>query len=333
MRIGVGYPFDLSLSAARAFVRGADDAGVDTIWVYENPTWPGAFSTAGAVTMLTSRARIGIGTVSPFTRNPVVLAMEVAQLQALSQGRAVIGLGAGPAQTLTRWGIDTGRPVAAMTETAEYLKRAVAGETVTFDGRFVHAEDVTLGFPASGEEVRILFGTIGEKLSEAAGRVADGLIVSNHAPLSLVATTVSRARDAAASDGRDPRDITVVAYVPFSLRRSSSEAHRALKPSVARTVARIAGNDALERMYGTDDILGSEEIRHIATGVAAGADPAELVSDDVIDRLCISGDEANVADRIAEYAAAGVDELVLFELSESEDPVAAMRQAVKLAGA
>lgn len=332
MRIGVGYPFSLPLSASRAFIQGADEVGVDTVWVYENPTWPGAFSTAGAVATLTTRSRVGIGTVSPFTRNPVVLAMEVAQLQSLSEGRAVVGLGAGPAQTLARWGIDTARPIAAMTETLEYLQRAVAGDTVSVQGKYVRTDGVTLSFPSRRGAVPILFGTIGEKLGEVAGRRADGLIISNHAPMSLVEKTVSRARAAAASGGRDASEFNVVAYVPFSLGRTSAEAHRALKPSLASTLARIAGNQALERMYGIDGILGPAEIKNIATEFSAGADPADLISDSVVQQLCLSGDAEDVTARIADYAGAGVDELVLFELSEAEDPIATMRQAVTLAG-
>jgi alkanesulfonate monooxygenase SsuD/methylene tetrahydromethanopterin reductase-like flavin-dependent oxidoreductase (luciferase family) len=332
MRIGVGYPFDMPASTAFAFLRGAEQVGVDTIWIYENPGWPGAFSTAGAVAALTSRVQIGIGTVSPYTRNPVTLAVEIAQLQALSSGRAVAGLGAGPAHALARWGIDTARPVAAMTETLDYLRRALPGQTVAFDGKFVHVEGVTLGFPTTDRAVPIMVGTIGARLSEMAGRLADGLIISNHAPLALVSSTAERGRSAAALAGRDPAAFRIVAYVPFSLRASGAEAHRALKPSIARTLARAAGNDALEAMYAVDGVLTADEIGHIATRMADGADPLELIPDSVVQHLCVSGDAEGVAARMAQYAAAGVDELVLFEVSTADDPIETVRLAVALAG-
>lgn len=331
MHIGVGYPFDLSPGAARAFLRGAEQAGVHRVWIYENPGWPGAFATAGAVAAWTEHILIGIGTVSPYTRNPVTLAVEVAQLQALSSGRVTVGLGVGPAPTLARWGIDPARPVATMTETITYLRRAIPGESVTLHGTFVHIDGVALSFPATDRAVPIFIGTIGDKLSEVAGRMADGVIISNHAPLPLVRRTVERSRAAAELAGRDPAEFRVIAYVPFSLQASGAEAHRALKPSAARTLTRAAGNPALEAMYVADGVLGPDEIGDIAAKTAAGADPMGLISDAVTQALCLSGDPEAVAARMAQYRAAGVDELVLFELSTAADPVAAMRQAVALA--
>src|SRR5437773_11440166 len=74
----------------------AEQLGLDSAWMYENLYYPGALSTAGAAIARTSRIRVGIGTVSPYTRSPVIYAMEAGQLHELSRGRFALGLGASP---------------------------------------------------------------------------------------------------------------------------------------------------------------------------------------------------------------------------------------------
>ncbi len=329
MRVGVGFPFELPLDEARAFVKMVDRSGADSLWVYENPTWPGAFSTAAWVAECTRSVQIGIGTVSPYTRNPVVLAMETAQLQVISGGRLVLGLGAGSQQTLQRWGIDTSRPLTYMTEGLAVQRRLVSGESVDFQGKAFTLQGVQLSFPPT-EPVPYFVGSVGPRLVERAGQHADGLIISNHCPLSLLRELVGIARGAARAENRDPEHFRIVAFVPFALRSKARDAVAALKPSLAKTLHRIAGNVALERMYTTGGILGTEEIRSVATGIGAGIPPAELIRDEVVDQFCVAGDSNRVSERVAEYADAGVDELVLFELDADPSASEALREAVDL---
>ena len=60
----------------------------------EDYAFPGAFSSCAAIAATTSKIKIGTGVINPFTRHPVLIAMELAALDQLSGGRAILGLGA-----------------------------------------------------------------------------------------------------------------------------------------------------------------------------------------------------------------------------------------------
>src|SRR4051794_15048224 len=96
LRLGVVLATAGPSRDAMAMAVEAERLGLDSAWMYENLYYPGALSTAGAAIARTSRLRVGIGTVSPYTRNPVIYAMEAGQLHELSGGRFTLGLGASP---------------------------------------------------------------------------------------------------------------------------------------------------------------------------------------------------------------------------------------------
>jgi 5,10-methylenetetrahydromethanopterin reductase len=82
-----------SAGAVQAAV-AAEAAGFDDVWLTEDYVERGAFALAGAIAARTSRVRVGIGVVNPWTRHPTLIAMEFATLDEISGGRAVLGLGA-----------------------------------------------------------------------------------------------------------------------------------------------------------------------------------------------------------------------------------------------
>ena len=73
----------------------AEKLGFSSYWVPEDYAFPGAFSICSAIACQTERIKIGIGVLNPYTRHPVLTAMEFAALDQLSQGRGILGIGAG----------------------------------------------------------------------------------------------------------------------------------------------------------------------------------------------------------------------------------------------
>lgn len=83
--------------------RAADDAGFNTFWTMDHlrgatmqaPNMPECFTQLGALAAITSRINIGPLVVNVGNRNPGLLANASATLQEISNGRHVLGLGAG----------------------------------------------------------------------------------------------------------------------------------------------------------------------------------------------------------------------------------------------
>ena len=136
------------------------------------------FVALAAAASITGRLRLGSYVVNAGSWTPLQLAAEVATLDLVSEGRALLGIGAG--HTPAEWTM-TGRPypsasdrVARMIEVVSVTRRLLAGETVTFDGEHVRLDEASLETPRSVQEpVPVLVGGNGTRLLEFGAREAD----------------------------------------------------------------------------------------------------------------------------------------------------------------
>src|SRR5260370_4263271 len=115
-----------------AHARRAEELGFGTFWAPEDPSYRGACTVASAIAPGTSKIKIGLGIVNPFLRHPALTAMEFAALDEVSDGRAILGIGAGLKDWIEgRLKIPYTKPTAAMRETVEIVRRFFRGEQVT----------------------------------------------------------------------------------------------------------------------------------------------------------------------------------------------------------
>src|SRR5262245_10534936 len=103
-------------------------AGLDLVWVAEAYGFDGP-SFMGYLAALTERVRIGSGILPLYTRTPTLLAMTAAGIDALSGGRAVLGLGASGPQVIEGWhGVPYDRPLARTREIVDICRKVWARE-------------------------------------------------------------------------------------------------------------------------------------------------------------------------------------------------------------
>ncbi len=315
MKLGICYPYELAPDAALDLVRTCDARGLDSVWIVENPGWPGAFSTAGAVAAVTRKALVSIGIVSAFTRAPAVIAVEAGQLQKISGGRFRLGVGVGPNRVLANFGIDTKHPVEGIAETIEVLRPLLAGQVATHQGPRHTVRDfkVTFGFDAPS----IHIGTIGPKMTALAGRVADGVIISTHVPAGMMKDIVTTVGNAAKSAGRDAKAVHITAFVVACFRKNVAEARDALRPRLAIDIARVARNVPTSVEMFVSAGLEETKIRALIAAERP-ADVRHLIDDSVVDALCFAGNATDFQRRLVEIRDLGVDEVVLFQAPEEE---------------
>lgn len=155
----------------------AERAGFDIVLASDH-VGPGnaPMVTLAAIAAATGRLRIGTLVLNNDMRNPVQLAWEAATLDRISGGRFELGLGAGHTpQEYGATGIPFDPPAvrkARLMESVEVIRQLLDGDTVTFSGAHVSADDATI---ALGRQVRvpILVGGNGQVLLEHAGGHAD----------------------------------------------------------------------------------------------------------------------------------------------------------------
>src|SRR5436190_9793468 len=104
-----------------------------------------ALTAAGAVAALTERAAIATSVVDTVRRHPVMLAQSAVTLSHLSQGRFILGLGAGERANLAPYGFDVARVVRRFDEAVRVIQLLWGSDgPVDFDGEFFHLDRARL---------------------------------------------------------------------------------------------------------------------------------------------------------------------------------------------
>ena len=304
----------LTPAACVAQATAAERAGFASVWFPENPFSRGVWPAAAACAVATRRLRLGLGVFNPYTRHPLLMAMEAAAFDELCEGRAVLGIGTGIPSRIRRLQIPLDRPIAAVRDAVTIARGLLRGETVTHAGKVFSADGVRLDFTPRRPELPILTAAMGAQAQRLCGEVADGLIVSNLAPPAFARRAVTVVREAAARAGRPaPRDI--VQYVPCAVREDGDEARRLAKGAVAAMLTAYwsqgTASAATRAAIGEHSGLAPAEFARVMDRLARGEPPAATLDDRLLAQYAIAGTAAECLEGCRVYAEAGVTELGL----------------------
>lgn len=129
---------------------------------------------------VTERIRLGPAALNPFTLHPYEIAGQTAMLDAVSNGRAYLGLAKGA--WLDRLGLEEPRPLAALREAVAIIRMLLAGDESGLEGeRFTLARGTSLAYPRTRESVPLMIGTWGPATARWAGTVADEVKIGGSA--------------------------------------------------------------------------------------------------------------------------------------------------------
>ncbi len=175
-RFGVTLPqIKRGWQEARDAALEFDGLGYDSVWVCDHlygvplPSLPifEAWSELAAVAAITQRVQLGTLVTPPFFRNPAVLAKQIATIDHISNGRTIVGLGAGWFEAEFKgYGCtfpSLGERMRALDEAAQILKRMWSEERVTFHGQHFSVEEVVCE-PKPIRRPPLLIGGAGERV-------------------------------------------------------------------------------------------------------------------------------------------------------------------------
>lgn len=287
----------LSIGWLTDLVVHAEQAGIDTALVGE-VAGPEVFATLGAMAARTERIKLGSGIVAAYTRSPALTAMGFATLASLAPGRVIAGIGASSPIVVGRWhGGDFERPLATVREFIGLLRAALAGEKLNHDGPRFRSKGFRLDLPEA--DVPVWLGAINPRMLAVAGEIADAVFMT-WCPPSEVVPKRDIVDAAAAEAGRNPGDVATVlsfwAYV-------GPDPEQALERMRRQVLAYAMVPTHKHAFVGT-----FQNLPEVAAAWQKGdrAAALSLVSDETVLAQCALGSDA-LADRIADYRAAGVD--------------------------
>ena len=278
----------------------ADKAGLDSLWVTESTLAPGrdAFTLLGALSNVTTQAKLATGIVNIFTRTPTLIASTAATLDELSKGRTILGLGTGHQDQLTKWhSVKFEKPVTRMGEYVETVRLVLNGGPVNYQGATLAIRDFKLAFQPR-RVVPIYVAAVGPKMAQLAGSTADGVLVTlNTQPQlkKLLAIAATTARDRG-------RKIDMAAY---GLSFISDDMDMNLK-AAQRVLAAYCSASFYQKLFTA---AGYErEAREIANVLGTGDRQAayDLVNDRMIGDFAALGIEETIK-LVESYREAGVN--------------------------
>jgi alkanesulfonate monooxygenase SsuD/methylene tetrahydromethanopterin reductase-like flavin-dependent oxidoreductase (luciferase family) len=238
--IGMCFERTLPPSLVVDAARRLEDGGVDQLWIVEDCFFTAGISLAATALAVTERLRVGLGILPAVARNPAITAMEIATLAGLAPGRVLAGIGHGVQSWMEQMGARPPSPVTTLDEVLVAVRRLLAGEEVTTDGRHVHLDAVRLDQPP---EVRppVLAGVRGPRSLAMAGRSADGLVLAEPASPSYVRWALDQAGRSA-----DPDRFHVAVFSSLCIADDRASAYRRMAPWMAGQLDRpTAGLRAL----------------------------------------------------------------------------------------
>ncbi|MHB8384808.1 MAG: LLM class flavin-dependent oxidoreductase [Candidatus Binataceae bacterium] len=301
---------------ARDFVRNAklaEDLGFGAWWVPEDYFYRGAFSLAAAAAAATSRIKIGIGVLNPYTRHPALTAMEFGALDEISEGRAILGLGAGLKDWIEgRLRIPYTRPTTAMREAIDIVRAMFRGETVSYQGRVFNTDGVKFNFAPRRSEIPIHLGVLGPRNLELAGEVADGVLLSVMTSPAYLEFAGKHIRRGLEKSGRNRADFRLGGYQILSISENEQEARDRVKPLLAMLIGLMAPQPEVPILPSAG--LEPETIRAFGASLGRGEMPVAMVTDWMIDRFTIAGRPARCRENLSRLVEAGLDSPVFFEL-------------------
>jgi len=304
-KFGIEFVPDKAVDKIVNWVKAAENGGFDNVWVTDHYNNRNIYILLTSIALNTKTITIGTGVTNPFHINPAWTASAVATLDELSENRAILGLGPGDVTTLRSLGIASGKPLAAMRECVEIIKRLWRGETVKFDGKVFSLKGARLNYkPKRSPPVYI--GAQGPKLLELAGTIADGVLINAAHPrdFKFAAEQISKGLQAS---GRDKSKIDVVAYASVSVDYDKIKAREKAKEVVAFIVA---GSPA-EVLKRHD--IPAENASQILAFLEKGkfGDAFKAVTDQMLDSFAICGRPSDIVNKIDEILRTGVTQIVV----------------------
>lgn len=303
--IGLNWQGAFSMSDAIEQAKVADDSGVDHLMVAE--AWGrDAVTTMAILGYETNRIRIGTAIINIFSRTPGLVAQQFSSLDALTNGRMIIGIGTSGPQVIEDFhGMPFDKPMTRIKEYVEIINMLLAGEPLHYHGRIFNLDR---GFTLRHldelprKHIPIFIGSFAEKSVRQTAAIADGWL-PGHTTRSKWRDEVSTFHQYARDAGRDPSTIEIKASAGATITDDPERAYDGIRQQNAFYMARMGDlHYNAYRSFGLGEV--ADEVRR-AWRESGSAAAYAAVPDDVVHALGYAGPVEGAIDWIEEQRDAG----------------------------
>jgi 5,10-methylenetetrahydromethanopterin reductase len=310
MRSGVVLQGAYPPAEFRSMVEAIDGLGYSNLWLTDSSLHArNSYSYLTLAALTSPRLSLGTAVTNPVTRHPAISAVAAATVDEISEGRMILGIGAGD-RPLLALGLRPAR-LASLRAAIEGIRALWAGGDVTMEDAGFALRDAHLRFGARAD-IPIYISASGPKTLELAGEIADGVILLVGLFPEALAWAIDHVDRGASKAGRPRPHVAVFAYGAIDDDRSRAlDAARSIAawfPQTAPVICELAGlapdliDDVRERYQGGE----FQEAEHAA----------KLLPDAFVRMVALAGDADDARGRIDAVAAAGADSIHVFPLGD-----------------
>jgi 5,10-methylenetetrahydromethanopterin reductase len=292
------YPPDELIRLGRL----AEDLGCTHLWYTDIRLFRECYIGLAALAANTGRIALGPGVTDPYSRHPAVTAATMATLDELTDGRAVLGLGLG-GTSFKELGITVSKPLTALREAVDVIRRLWRGEEVTVRGKTVSLHAGRLQFTPLRRRMPIYFATHGAQVTRLAGEIADGVLIANTMVPSVVDFYVAQVREGAAKAERGADEIDVGVRPELCISEDEEAAFAVIRRRVAlRLLWTYPHWDYLERL----GVTLPPQVEVIAKSSRSVDEALPHVPTEAVESMGVAGNSERVAEQIARAIRPGV---------------------------
>lgn len=281
-------------------IKKAEDMGFTHCWITEDYFNGGVFSLAAACAVNTTKIKIGTGVVNPFTRHPVLTAMEFGSFDLISNGRGILGIGTSRKEWIEeRMGIHYNKPQKKLEESLLIIKKLLSKEQFTFSGEAFNVNKIKLSFDPYRKNIPIYLAGKGPKGLRLAAKLGDGVLLTMMSSKSYI----QYARKQIFEELKENNKIDhfkVAAYLIINISKNRKKAREQVKPLISRYIG----------IYGVHPVITTsgiqeKEIIPFKKALSERKDASNLVTDELIDIFSIAGEKDECIEKISSLAKTG----------------------------
>lgn len=281
----------------------AEDSNFHSVWATE--LYRTSFQQLAAVSSVTNRIKLGSAVALAFTRSPLITSLTTLDLDEMSNGRFILGLGVGAKNTNERYhGIPYGKPIKRVEEYVEIIKHYISSSHLDKDYRYsgeyydINTDGFKRAFKPVRDKIPLYMAGIGKNMARLSAKIADGYlghVVCNQNYLKD--NIIPMINEGLEEANKQRSDFTVSSIITCAVTNKPKEAKKAAKATIGfyatvktyRQPFEMAGfSDQLRKIrnaYFNKDIRGM----------------IKSVSDDMVENFAVIGNEDYCREKIDSY--------------------------------
>ena len=267
----------------------------DTIWIPE--TWGMEnFSLLSLASIHSINSKIGSSIINIYSRSPSLIAMGAATVDTISNGRLIIGLGTSSQSIVEEFhGTPFVAPIQRMKEYVEIIKLLLSGEKIDYQGEIFSLKNFSLLIDPPRKSIPIYLAAINQKMVNLTWDVADGVIFYLR-PKKEIKLTLKKMQKTRKIDST----IQIITCVHQDADKAINRAKKTLAfyVSVGKIYREFLASNGYKKE--TESIFAEYKKNGLD-------DNYELVTDSMVNDLCISGTPDDCREKLNEFRQTGID--------------------------